>query len=204
MDNNQSTIDTTYMYTKEDIDFMNYIRLLWDQHSFWTRDTIQSLVFDLPNKEETTERLLQNPVDFGYIFYYFYGDDAASEFSNLLSEHLTIAADIVNATLAGETNKAANAENRWYENADEIAEFLGQINPNWSAEEWQSMLYQHLALVKSEAVSLINGQYEESINVFDEIQLQALDMADVMADGLLMQASQRNERTNENQEEENQ
>lgn len=191
--NSQERIHTSTQFSIEDIEFLNYIRLLWTQHTIWTRETILSLVFDLPIKEATTERLLQNPVDFGYVLYSFYGDDAASEFSNLLTEHLTLAADIVKDTLEGNTDAAATAENKWFENADEIAAYLGQINPYWSEEEWQSMLYQHLALVKAEAVSLIDGQYEESINVFEELELQALKMADIMALGILMQFSQEEE-----------
>jgi hypothetical protein len=75
----------------------------------------------------------------------------------------------------------------WYANADEIAVFLGRINPYWSMQQWQTMLYEHLALTKTEAVNILTGKYAEGISVFDQIEMQALEMADVMTYGIVMQ-----------------
>ena len=49
------------------------------------------------------------------------------------------------------------------------------------------MLYEHLALTKAEAVNMLTGNYAESIAIFDQIEKQALDMADVMTYGIVLQ-----------------
>jgi len=49
------------------------------------------------------------------------------------------------------------------------------------------MLYHHLALVKAEAVDMLAGNYQTSVAVYDEIEIQALGMADVMATGMIQQ-----------------
>ena len=49
------------------------------------------------------------------------------------------------------------------------------------------MLYEHLAMTKSEAVYILTGQYEESIDIFDRIEALALRMADVMTQGIIGQ-----------------
>ena len=49
------------------------------------------------------------------------------------------------------------------------------------------MLYEHLARTKSEAVDILTNNYEESITEYDEIEKQALKMADVMAEGIVKQ-----------------
>ncbi len=116
-----------------------------------------------------------------------YGDSAASRFEELLTSHLTIAAQLVSAAKAGDARAAADAEQMWYANADEIAVFLGRINPYWSMQQWQTMLYEHLALTKTEAVNILTGKYAEGISVFDQIEMQALEMADVMTYGIVMQ-----------------
>src|SRR5689334_12914009 len=131
------------------------MRLLWEQHVVWTRLTILSIVFGLPDVDLVTNRLLRNPKDFESALKPFYGDKIASEFADLFKSHLVIAAQLVKAAKAGDNKAAANAEKNWYANADEIAAFLGRINPFWSEKDWKTMLHEHLALTKSEAVAML-------------------------------------------------
>ena len=53
----------------------------------------------------------------------------ANQFQELLTQHLLIAADLVNAAKNGEPEKADIARKKWYQNADEIARFLSSIQP---------------------------------------------------------------------------
>jgi LysM repeat protein len=172
---------------KAQVDLNNYIRMLWEQHVFWTRLAILSIVFDLPDANATTSRLLRNPKDFEVLLRPLYGDGGASRFADLLTSHLVIASELVKAAKAGNNRAMANAENRWYANADEIAAFLASINPYWSEVNWKAMLHEHLALTKTEAVDMLTGRYADSITVFDQIERQALGMADVMTDGVIRQ-----------------
>ncbi len=184
---NQYFCDTTVIFTKPQVNLMNYIRMLWEQHGVWTRSTITSLVFGLPDEEFVIARLLRNPVDFEHALKPYYGTRIAARFRDLLTEHLVVAADLVRAAKAGDNIVAAEAERRWYANADAIAALLGSINPYWSEQQWRMMLYQHLALVKAEAVEMLAGRYEASIAVYDQIEIQALGMADIMAAGIIKQ-----------------
>ena len=170
--------------SKSQADLSDYIRGLWEQHVMWTRLTILSMVFDLPDVDLVTNRLLRNPKDFEALLRLFYGDEKASKFSELFTNHLVIAAELVKAAKAGDNNAAADAEKRWYANADQIADFLAGINPYWSREDWKAMLYKHLAMTKDEAVNILTGKYLESINGFDEIEEKALVMADMMTNGI--------------------
>ncbi len=168
----------------------NRMRLLWEQHVYWTRLFILSIAFGLPDVEFVTNRLLRNPKDFEAALKPFYGGNIAAKFAELFTSHLTIAAELVMAAKAGDNAAAADAERRWYANADEIAAFLSSINPYWSAQEWRKMLYDHLAMTKTEAVDILTQKYEDSINTFDRIEQQALMMADVMTQGLVKQFPQ--------------
>lgn len=163
------------------------LHMLWEQHVFWTRLTILSIVFSLPDAEPVTKRLLQNPKDFESLLRPLYGTAIASKFADLFTNHLIIAAELVKAAKAGNTNAAASAEKRWYANADEIAAFLASINPYWSEDNWRTMLHEHLALTKAEAVNMLTQKYSDSISVMDKIEQQALGMANVMADGIVRQ-----------------
>lgn len=165
----------------------NHLRMLWEQHVYWTRLVILSMVFDLPDTEYVTNRLLQNPKDFEAALIPFYGEDAAKEFADLFTTHITIAAELITASKNNNTIAAEDAEMRWYENSKQIADFLERINPYWTVQEWQNMLYDHLAMTKDEVVDIIMNNFADSITEFDEIELEALDMADMMTQGIINQ-----------------
>ena len=165
----------------------NHMRMLWEQHVYWTRLLILSMALELPNTDLVANRLLRNPKDFEAALKPLYGKDLAAKFSELFTSHLTIAAELVKAAKAGDSTAAADAEKRWYTNATQIATFLGNINPYWSTQAWQKMLYDHLAMTKSEAVYFLTQKYSDTINVFEKIEQQALVMADMMTQGIVKQ-----------------
>ncbi|MDW0118863.1 hypothetical protein QTL97_18230 [Sporosarcina thermotolerans] len=88
------------------------------------------------------------------------GDKIADASRDLISEHLTLAADLVTAAANGEAEKAKQKEQEWYRNADKIAEFLNSINPYIDKEAMRKMLYTHLELTKLEAVCMIQRNFE--------------------------------------------
>lgn len=173
--------------TQAELNLRNHLRMLWEQHITWTRLTIISMVFNLPDVDLVTNRLLRNPRDFEAALIPLYGAPNASRFASLLRDHLVIAAQLVNAAKAGDSRAAAEAERSWYDNARQIAALLGRLNPYWSQQEWEAMLFEHLMLVKSEAVDMLNKNYLAEINLYDDMEKQALQMADVMADGIIKQ-----------------
>jgi hypothetical protein len=82
-----------------------------------------------------------------------------------------------------------------YDNAAEIATFLGNANPNWSKEDLKTMLDNHLNLTKSEAVARLTGNYSADISAFDKIHEQAMMMSDTLADGIVKQFPNKFSRT---------
>lgn len=178
-------------FTKAEIDLRDCMRLLWEQHVYWTRMTIISIVNELPDEEATTKRLLRNAKDFGMLFNHFYGHRVAHEFACLITDHLVIAAELVKAAKAGQSQAAADAEKRWYANADNIVCFLAHINPYWSKRCMRKMWYKHLSLTKAEAVAIIAKDYTKSIAIFEQIEEEALIMADIFANGIVKQFPER-------------
>ena len=75
-----------------------------------------------------TKRLLRNPKHFTVALMPFYGTAKSERFGSLLTEHLEIGGELVNALKAENSQKTGDARDRWYENADEIASFLASIN----------------------------------------------------------------------------
>lgn len=167
--------------------YMAMNRLLWLEHVNWTRMTIISIVFQLPDFPFVEQRLLQNATDLGNCLRPFYGDQIADHYAKLIKEHLVLAAELVTAAAKGDASTAAAKEKAWYKNADEIALFLSSINPYLSKDDLQKMLYKHLELTKHEAVTMIQKNYKEDVAVFDEIEAEALAMSDMIAAGIVKQ-----------------
>lgn len=92
---------------------------------------IISYVFGLPDIDPTTKRLLRNPEYFRAALRPFYGA-GSDRFADLLRDYLLIAAQLVKAAKAGDSNAAVDAQKGWYANADDIAANLGSINPYWA------------------------------------------------------------------------
>jgi len=131
---------------------------------------------------------LQNQVDIGDAIKPFYGDEAGDQLTALLTDHILIAAEILQAAKSGDTTALEDAIKRWYTNADDIAVFLNAANPSqWPLEEMKAMMREHLDLTLEEAVAYLQGDYEASIAAYDEVHVQALEMADMLSRGIIKQ-----------------
>jgi hypothetical protein len=178
--------------SQQELALRNDMRRLWEDHVTWTRLAIISLTTDAPDTEATVGRLLQNQTDIGDAIEPFYGEAAGDELTRLLREHILIAADLVTAARAGDQAAVANAQARWSENADEIAGFLASANPrSWKLGELKAMLHEHLRLTTDEAVARLQRDWAADVAAYDQIHLQALEMADHLSTGIVQQFPRR-------------
>jgi hypothetical protein len=168
--------------------FQRDMRKLWEDHITWTRLYIVSALADLPDKEVTTNRLLQNQSDIGNAIRPLYGDAAGDKLTALLKDHILIAADLIAGAKGGDTARSNRASARWNSNADAIAEFLSGANPKrWSLSEMKSMMHEHLSATTAEVVARLTGDWEGGIRAYDKVHNQILGMADMLSDGMISQ-----------------
>lgn len=184
---NIQSISSETQYTRLEVNLMNQMRKLWDDNILWTRMAIISIVEKTPDEVLVTKRLLRNPSSFTTILKVFYGDEIASKFEVLFTNHLLLALEFVKAAMSGDKLATLEAERRWYANADELAAFLASINPYWPEKIWKEMLYEHIALTKDESIDRINKYYAADILIYDKIQTQVMKMADIMSEGIIRQ-----------------
>jgi hypothetical protein len=168
--------------------FHDDMRKLWEDHITWTRLTIVSFAGDLPDLEPTLERLLQNQDDIGRAIAPFYGQTAGRALAGLLREHILGAVDVLVAARSGDEDALAAALAAWYANGDEIADFLNAANPRfWPRDEMRAMMREHLDLTLAEGAARLAGDFEADIAAYEEIHLQALEMADMLSSGIIRQ-----------------
>lgn len=180
---------TPTMAATSALDFSNTMRKLWEDHITWTRLYIISVAADLPDKEATTQRLLQNQVDIGNAIKPFYGDAAGEQLTALLKDHILGAAELLDAAKANDTARVEAAKAKWSANADEIAAFLNKANPeNWPLADMQSGMKMHLDLtLNHEATPRLKGDFAADIKGYDEVHQHILGLADTLSTGIIKQ-----------------
>lgn len=168
--------------------FHDAMRKLWEDHITFTRLFIVDAAAGLPEQGPTTDRLLQNQTDIGDAIKPYYGAAAGDKLTALLRTHITTAAEVVAAAKANDQAKLADANKRWFANADDIAAFLSGANSkNWPAGEMRKMMHEHLDLTTKEAVAQLHGDWKGSIAAYDSVHQQILMMADMLANGIIDQ-----------------
>lgn len=169
-------------------DFSRTMRKLWEDHITWTRLYIISAAGNLPDKDATTQRLLQNQTDIGNAIAPFYGDAAGAKLTGLLKDHILGAAALIEAAKSGDKAKIGDASAKWYANADEIAAFLNGANPKqWPLADLKSGMKMHLDLTLAEATDRLQGNYPAGIQAYDKIHTHILGLADLLSSGIVHQ-----------------
>lgn len=178
-------------YSKAACDLKMAERKLWIDHVLWTRSFIVSDLAPLEDKEPILERLLKNQDDIGNSIKPYYGQEAGNKLSDLLKDHIKLAVQVFDSAKSGDKKNLEKYNKLWYENADDIANFLSSANPKYSNKVLKDMLYRHLQLVTEQAVSRLNKDWNKDIEAFDEGENHMIKFADILAEGIIRQFPQK-------------
>ena len=133
-------------------------------------------------------RLLQNQKDIGNAIKPYYGEAGGKALTDLLTEHIVVAGDILVAARDGNSDQFDQSVAAWYKNGDDIAVFLNTANPkNWALDHMKMHMKHHLDLTLSEAVAHIENRHEDEVKIYDEVFEQLMDLADILSDGIAQQ-----------------
>jgi hypothetical protein len=163
------------------------MRKLWTDHVVWTRDYIIAAVGDQPDAQAAATRLIRNQDDLGNAVAKYYGEPAGKQLTTLLKEHITIAVDLIKAAKAGNKDAQKQADDKWHQNATQIADFLSKANPNWPRATLVEMMNTHLSTTTAEVVARLNKNWDEDARAFDAVYDHILKMSDAIADGIVKQ-----------------
>ena len=167
------------------------LRKLWSDHVIWTRQYIIAAVAGSPDVDAAAGRLLKNQDDIGAAIVPYYGDAAGTALTDLLKQHIMIAVDLVAAAKSGDNDAFATHDQRWAENANEIAGFLAGANPNWPEQDVRDLLALHLKLTKDETVARLTSDWDADVKAFDDIFTEIMVLADALYDGIAAQFPER-------------
>jgi len=168
--------------------FHDQMRKLWEDHVTWTRLAIVTFADGSQGFSATAGRLLQNQADIGDAIAPFYGAAAGQQLTALLHDHITIAVELLQDAKAGDTQAFNDAKARWYDNANQIADFLSAANPRfWPDATMRAAMKEHLDQTLAEAADELSGNYAASVSDYEAIHLHILSMADLLSSGIMRQ-----------------
>jgi hypothetical protein len=164
------------------------MRHLWEDHVTWTRLAIISLTTDSPDTKATVARLLENQTHIGNAIKPYYGAAAGKQLTSLLRQHILIAADLIASAKKGDGAGVTSQQARWTANADQIATLLTSANSRyWKLGATKAMLHDHLRLTTNEVVARLTHRWTADVRAYDQINRQALHMADMLSSGIVGQ-----------------
>lgn len=173
--------------TEEMVKLKTDMQKVWIDHTIWTRSYIVSAISERPDQKYVLERLLRNQQDIGNVINPYYGEEAGNKLADLLREHILIAAKIVEAAKANKQEDVKQLQAEWHRNADQMARFLSEANPNWKYKQLQDMLYTHLELITKIVISCLQGDWKADIEATDANEVHMIHLADILTEGIIKQ-----------------
>jgi hypothetical protein len=170
------------------VELGNGMRELWSDHMQWTYATVDAFFHNADALQPTLDRLLSNQVDLGAAIVPFYGQEAGDQLTELLTTHINLAVPVLQAAQAGDDPALQAALDDWYSNAQDVADFLAVANPDsWPQSVTRPALEMHIDQTTVYAVDLLTGEYAAAIEHYDAARHHMLELADVLADGIVEQ-----------------
>ena len=163
------------------------MRELWSDHVIWTREYIVAALADQPDQQAAANRLMKNQEDIGAAVAAYYGQAAGARLTELLKSHISIAVDLIKAAKAGNAAAQQQADREWHRNAEDIADFLSNANPNWPRATLVAMMNAHLSTTTDEVVARLTKNWDQDVRAFDAVYRHILTMSDALSDGIIKQ-----------------
>jgi len=163
------------------------MRKLWTEHVVWTRSYIVAAVAGQPDAQNAADRLMRNQEEIGNAVARYYGSAAGQQLTTLLKQHIAVAADVIKAAKSGDQAAFKQADDRWQQNAVEIADVLSKANPNWPRATLVDMMKRHLATTSTEVEARLKRNWDDDVKAYDAVYDHILQMSDALADGIVKQ-----------------
>jgi hypothetical protein len=161
-----------------------YIENLWTERLVWVRQLILSIMLSLRDLNFVAERVQRNTAEFGQILGSVYGLEAGQKFEYLFNKYILILSEIVPTIKSGQNTDILMQQ--WLSVAEEIAEFLSQLNPYWDKSEIEALIRNQIQLEFDFASDLKKEKFEQGIANFDPAYDNARKAGQLMIDGTKM------------------
>lgn len=155
----------------------------WLDHVYWTHILLLSSGMDVSERHVAEEVLLRTADEIADVFALFLPVTAIRQLRNLLTEHVELGGEVIDALRAGRRENYDSLIREWYANLNKLAVLLGEQEPYTdSVRKIRNLLLQHLDLTREEIEFQIRGECQKGVEAFWRVRDQALAMAEFLAE----------------------
>jgi hypothetical protein len=120
------------------------LRDLWVGYNFWVRHVVSNIATNDPEERDAAEQeVVANTKQIANTLTPFYGEAASEKLFSLLDSNIGAVHEYSEATVAGNKRQQDTALAHLASNADEIADFLSQLNPYLHKETVRALIATH-------------------------------------------------------------
>ncbi|MDI9493647.1 MAG: hypothetical protein QM289_04020 [Bacillota bacterium] len=159
-------------------------RFYYRRLTTWTRAYLLSRYYGIGTMEAQFGRLYLETLDIGEMMQIIFGRQAAEQYSQLLSQYPIIINELITAQLAGDLETVNQSVERLYQNVDVRSDFLQNMNPYWSAEEYRQLFYNFIEHIIETANAIASGDSAREIELYDTLNSHTDRMGDTFAEGV--------------------
>ncbi len=164
------------------------MRDLWVGHIFWVRNVvIYTLAGNAAAEQVSEQQVVANAHSIAGAIQPFYGPAATDKLFTLLAGHYGAIKSYLQASIAHDTQKQAEATNALLQNAAQIAVFLSTANPYLPKATLQSLLDTHGAQHIAQIQQLQAGNYAAEAKTWSDMTSHIYVIADALAGAIAKQ-----------------
>lgn len=160
-------------------------RMIWRDLATWLRAYMISLYGNIGNVDAINQRLYKIPVQYGNIFRLFFGDQITEQLIFFVTQYIALYQSLFIALLNNDVESVNKYTQQLYQNIEARAGLFSTVNPYWNENEIASLITSFTNMNVEAAKSLLRGEYNKSIDVFDRLLSYTTVMGDFLSEGLL-------------------
>lgn len=189
MADNLEEVQNGKYLTYDQVNILTAAQKIWFKIAILVREYIKAAIYDTPNLKSLTNDLYNLPSEAYELFSIFYGSKDARNVENLLFDFIRKTMEVVEAMNFGDKVLTDTRVIKLYRSADKLASFLASINPYWDINQLKYLLYEYIKFKIKEIYIVIEGNDEEELKIFKEVENINFLFANYIGRGLIASAS---------------
>ncbi|HYE69853.1 MAG TPA: hypothetical protein VEA58_14655 [Anaerovoracaceae bacterium] len=161
-----------------------YIKIFWLEMTTWTRAYIISRVINSDYANKAYEKLRQVPIQYGNLMKTIFNEEMVDQNLQLIYKHINLINNLITALVNNNQEGVNSAVQFLFQNSDERAALLAQMNPNLDQNQWSAILHNFLRSTIDEITSFLNGDYERNIEVYQHLIDQTEQISNTFTESL--------------------